>query len=199
VAWNRENLNPGRWGALDSRHDPQTQASTLEWSVLGMRDTTERLGRVRTAGRSQAFAVVGEAVWWATLVDATIVRYHPHEYESGLAGLSAAERERTEGTFGGLRFVRNRMGYHTDHSEFISPADTDVSLTEWTWKFLPEPQLDALGPRGETWERKRYRAYQEWLAEQTMGDTFQCASGFLVLAATLAGRAGAAGERSASG
>lgn len=189
VAWNGENLNPGRWSVPDQPSDPQTQASALEWAVLGMRDTTGRLGRVRPADRSQAFAVIGEAVWWVTIVDATMVRYHPREYEEALAGLSSADRARTEGTFGGLRFVRNWMGYHADHSEFICPVGDGSGgmgpITGWTWRPLPEPPLDSLGPRGQAWERERYRAYRRWLAERTMEETFQRASGFLALAADL--------------
>lgn len=198
VAWNGEHLSPGRWGVPDQPGDTQTQASALEWAIIGMRDTTERLGRVRPADCSQAFAVIGEAVWWVTIVDATMVRYHPHEYEAALAHLPLAERRRTEGTFGGLRFVRNRMGYHADHSEFIRPAgagapDSADPITGWTWRPLEEPALDALGPRGQTWEMKRYSAYQRWLAERTMEETFQCSSALLALAANLAGRAGDVG------
>jgi hypothetical protein len=42
-----------------------------------MRDTTARLAQVRAVGRARAFAVIGEAVWWVTIVDATLVRHHP--------------------------------------------------------------------------------------------------------------------------
>ena len=36
---------------------------------------------------------IANAVWWVTLVDATLVRYHPRNYESTLAGRSARRRE----------------------------------------------------------------------------------------------------------
>jgi hypothetical protein len=203
IAWNRDNLNSDRRGTgnwpPDQQRDPQTQASALEWAVIGMRDTTERLGRVRPTDCSQAFAVVGEAVWWVTIVDATMVRYHPQEYEAGLAGLPAAERERTEGTFGGLRFVRNRMGYYADHADFIRPeagpdGTGDAPITAWTWKPRPKPTLDSLPPRGRRWEMERYHAYQAWLAGQTMGDTFDRAAGFLTLAAGFAASGGSQGD-----
>lgn len=196
VAWNRDNLNPDRWGAgnwaPDEDRDPQTQASALEWAVIGMRDTAERLGKVRPMDCPQAFAVIGEAVWWVTIVDATMVRYHPQRYEAALARLPAAERERTEGTFGGLRFVRNRMGYHADHADFIQPVvapdgTRDAPITKWTWKSRPTPSLDSLPSRGRRWEMERYRAYQKWLAGRTMEETFDRTAGFLTLAAGPAG------------
>ena len=177
VAWNR---------------DPLPQASALEWAVLGMRDTTDRLGKVRPLDSSQAFAVIGEAVWWVTIVDATMIRYHPQTYEAALAGLSASDRQRTEGVFGGLRFVRNRMGYHADHADFIQPEPGpgrigEAPITAWRWKPRPKPTLDPLPPRNRGWELRRYRAYQRWLAGQTIGRTFCQAAGFLTLAVDLAG------------
>src|SRR5580658_7255928 len=119
VAWNRENWNRANWGqqkwgsenwAHEARGQQGTEASALSWAIIAMRDTTERLGRVRASDRAQAFAVIGEAVWWVTIVDATLVRYYPDVYDAALAALSARQRRVMETTFGGLRFVRNRMG-----------------------------------------------------------------------------------------
>src|SRR5579863_763209 len=73
VAWNRENWNGAnrdqqKWGSENwadgYRRAPGTEASALGWSLVAMRDATERLGRVRASDRAQAFAVIGEAVWW---------------------------------------------------------------------------------------------------------------------------------------
>ena len=199
VAWNRENVNPDRWGvanwAPERQREPQTQASALSWAVIGMRDTTERLGRVRATDRAQAFAVIGEAVWWVTIVDATVVRYHQQVYDAALEALPTAERRTVEGTFGGLRFVRNRMGYHADHADFIRPlcgADgvNDAPISVWTWRSLPKPALDSLPPRGREWELIRYQSYQDWLAGRAIGETFTAAADFLTLAASAAGTPG---------
>lgn len=202
VAWNidrlgRDQREPGS-RARGGRGDPLPQASALEWAVLGMRDTTDRLGKVRPLDSSQAFAVIGEAVWWVTIVDATMIRYHLQEYEAVLAGLPASDRLRTEGIFGGLRFVRNRMGYHADYADFIQPeAGTgravDAPITGWLWKPRPVPRLDSLPSRGRGWELRRYRAYQRWLAGETIGRTFCRAAGFLTLAVDLTGGEPAAG------
>jgi hypothetical protein len=142
-----------------------------------MHDTTRRLGRVRASDRAQAFAVIGEAVWWVTIVDATLVRHYPDDYDTALDELAAPERQATETTFAGLRFVRNRMGYHADHADFIQPCvdvagGGDAPITEWTWRSLPEPAVATLPPRGQEWELSRYQAYQELLADHTVGETF---------------------------
>ena len=111
VAWNRLNASgtPAEGGALD-------------WTITAMAETIDRLLRARGLDRPHAFAVISEAVWWVTMVDATLVRYHPDAYDAVLAAHEAAERLAIEGTFGGLRFVRNQMGYYLDHADFIQPG-----------------------------------------------------------------------------
>jgi len=203
VAWNRENWNQAsadqqKWGSenwADEVHGPQrTGTSALSWAIIAMRDTTERLGRVRASDQAQAFAVIGEAVWWVTIVDATLVRYYPDDYDAVLAGLPADRRRATETTLGGLRFVRNRMGYYADQADFIAPqADSGggaAPITEWTWRSLPAPAVATLPARGQEWELRRYRAYQDRLAGRTVGDTFGRTSEFLDLVAVTAKAAG---------
>lgn len=202
VAWNREHMTPdkltgARLGA-ETDSGPQTQKTALAWSIIAMRETTERLGRVMARDRPHAFAVIGEAVWWVTIVDATLVRYHPEAYDRALASLPSAHRRVIEGTFGGLRFVRNRMGYYEDPADFIQPQPgtggyRDAPITAWTWKALPKPAVETLPPRGRAWEMSRYRAYTERLAGHTVGETFQRAAGFLTLASRTADEAGTEG------
>lgn len=204
VAWNRETWNQvnkvqQKWGsenwADEARGPRSTGTSALRWALTAMRDTTERLGKVRARDRAQAFAVIGEAVWWVTIVDATLFRYYPDEYDAALTGLSATERQSTETTFAGLRFVRNRMGYHADHADFIQPsrgtAGGDAPITEWTWRHLPPPALATLPPRGQEWELSRYEAYQDLLAGHAVGETFGRTAGFHALVVRT-GRAAAA-------
>jgi hypothetical protein len=169
VAWNRQHVG-----------DPPAEAGALGWTIAAMRDTVDRLLRARTPEQSHGFAAISEAVWWVTLVDATLVRYHPDVYDVALASHRPPERQLIEGTFGGLRFVRNWMGYHLDHSEFIEPRDGP--LATWAWRPLPEPVLAALPARGQEWEMTRYRDYQARLAGQPTGETFGRAAAFLGLA-----------------
>ena len=176
IAWNRE-----REG------DPAAEASALDWTIAAMCDVIEWLGRVGPRDRSQAFVAIGEAVWWVTIVDATLIRYHLDAYERVLAAQAPAERLLIEGTLGGLRFVRNRMGYYVDYADFIEPrpgpsGSDDGRVTGWSWRSLPEPALASLPPRGQAWELERYRAYQAQLAGRTMGETFRRAPTFLRLA-----------------
>jgi hypothetical protein len=115
-----------------------------------MTDTTSRLPRVRIWDRPRALAAVGEAVWWVTIVDATMLRHHPDTYDAVLAGHTPAERRRIEGTLAGLRFVRNQLGRDADLASFIGPAAAAGSprgqrVTAWTWHPVPRPELGALG------------------------------------------------------
>ena len=177
AAWNREHTG-----------DLKAGASALAWSVTAMSDTTGRLPRVRAWDRPRAFAVIGEAVWWVTIVDATLVRHHPDVYDSVMARQPPAERRLIEGTLTGLRFLRNRIGDEADLGEFIEPGEAgqgagERRITGWTWKPVPEPALTSLPPRGQAWEMTRYRGYQAHLAGHTIGETFGRAAEFLKLAA----------------
>jgi hypothetical protein len=170
AAWNREHVS-----------DLTAGASALVWSITAMSDATGRLPRVRAWERPRAFAVIGEAVWWITIVDATLVRHHPDAYDNVMTGQTPAQRQLVEGTLTGLRFVRNQIGDEADLAEFIEPGEGRI--TGWTWKPVPEPALASLSPRGQAWEITRYQAYQAQLAGHTIGETFGRAAEFLKLAA----------------
>jgi hypothetical protein len=183
--WNREHTG-----------DLKAGASALQWALTAMSDTTERLPRMRAADRPRAFTVIGEAVWWVTIVDATLVRHHPHAYDAAMAGQTPVQRELVEETLAGLRFVRNQIGHGADLAEFIDPSAPGPGagtgrITAWVWKPMPEPELASLPQRGRTWEGTRYRAYQAHLAGHTIGESFGRAAAFLQLAA--AGAASIAG------
>jgi hypothetical protein len=177
AAWNREHTG-----------DPAAGASALAWSITAMSEATDRLSRVRAWNRPRAFAVISEAVWWVTIVDATLVRHHPDAYDAVMTGQAPAQHQLVEETLAGLRFVRNRIGDEADLGEFIEPGDAGPGagqrpVTSWTWKPLPEPVLGSLPPRAQAWEMTRYRAYQAQLAGHTTGEIFVRAAEFLKLAA----------------
>jgi hypothetical protein len=132
-----------------------------------------------------AALAVSEATWWVTLVDATLVRYFPGGYDAILDAQPAPERAEIEDTLAGLRYVRNQMGVHLDPDEFLRAGVTSGSeqAPAWTWSPLPEPVTMELSPRGQEWERSRYRAYQDWLAGRPITHTFALAAGFLRMAA----------------
>jgi hypothetical protein len=175
VAWNRHNAS-----------EPPAETGALGWSITAMWETTGRLLRATDWDRANGFAVISEAVWWVTIVDATLMRYRPGIYSGILAGQEPAQRRITEDTFGGLRFVRNRMGYDTDPADFIQPLDSRPGagrIAAWTWRPVPEPALASLRPRARDWEMTRYLSYQAQLAGQSIGETFSRATAFLNLAA----------------
>jgi hypothetical protein len=176
VAWNREHMG-----------DPAAEASALQWSITAMSEITQRLPQMRVWDRARALAVIGEAVWWITIVDATLVRYQPEAYDGVADGQAPIERRRTEGTLAGLRFVRNRIGRRVSLDMFVGPGAPDpgtgARISGWTWRPVPEPALTWLQPRAQAWEMTRYRAYQDQLADQTIGETFGRSAAFLALTA----------------
>lgn len=177
VAWNREHSN-----------DQAADECALGWSGAAMRDATQRLVLDQVPGRQRGYVLISEAVWWVTIVDATLVRYHPDTYDALLASQPAARQPLIEGTLSGLRFVRNQMGYYTDHAAFIHAPDGGDGnrgagpVSVWTWQPLPGPDLAPLPPLRRQWEMARYRGYQAHLAGRTMGEVFERAGSFLTLA-----------------
>jgi hypothetical protein len=135
VAWNRGHMG-----------DTAAGATALLWSITAMSDTAERLPRARSWDRPRAFAVIGESVWWVTIVDATLVRHHQNAYDGVIARLTPARRRVIDDILAGLRFVRNRIGDEADLAEFIEtsppgPGADRGRITGWTWKPMPEPVL----------------------------------------------------------
>jgi hypothetical protein len=191
IAWYREKVG-----------DPAAGASALQWSVSAMREAAGQLRVVRAGDRVRAAAVIGEMVWQVTLVDATLVRYHPDTYDRVLTRHTPAVRRRIEGSLGGLRFVRNRMGAEGGCGDFIRPQagrPADIPVAAWTWQPAPEPPLESLSPRGRTWETARYRAYQAHLANRTTGEVFGLVTAFLELAASATTAATADGDMARRG
>jgi hypothetical protein len=176
-AWNREHVG-----------DPLVESSALLWSITAMSEATARLPQAGMWDRGRAFAAIGEAVWWVTLVDATLVRHHPGTYDAVVAGQSPAQRQLIEGTLAGLRFVRNRLGGEVSLAAFIqaaapSPGAGGARIAGWMWKPVPLPVLVSHAPRARTWEMVRYQAYQAHLAGRTIGKVFRRAATFLTLTA----------------
>jgi hypothetical protein len=176
MAWNREHAGVAAAPAV-----------AIDWSGIAR---TEAAGRLATAGTwdlHRVAAAVGETVWWVTLVDATLVRYHPRDYESALAS-KAVRRRKTELTLEGLRYVRNQLGKSVEPDEFVCPAVGDDGAGGWAWRPLPEPGLGGLAQRARQWELSRYRAYQGRLAERDIARSFARCTEFLAQAAGLVGR-----------
>ena len=177
MAWNREHAGVAAAPAV-----------AIDWSVIAM---TEAAGRLPASAPDlpRLAAAVAETVWWVTLVDATLVRYHPRDYQSALAD-NEVRRRKTEVTLEGLRYVRNQLGKSVEPAEFVRSAVRDGAGDGadggWVWRALPEPGLEALAPRARQWELSRYRAYQARLAGHGITATFALCTAFLTRAASLA-------------
>jgi len=172
ATWNREHMG-----------DPAVEASALQWSVTAMSEATGRLAGVKVWDRPRALAAIGEAVWWITMVDATLVRHHPGIYDAAKAAQGPAQGL-VDQTLAGLRFVRNWMGRDGGLGEVVETGGLTAGnrrITHWTWRPAPEPVLAAFPPRGRAWEIARYRAYQAHLVGDTIGQTFGRAVTFLTL------------------
>jgi hypothetical protein len=185
VAWNREH-----------RRDPVIELSALGWSVAALADLAPRLAALTGLAaddRGRAVAVVSEAVWQVTIVDATLMRYHPEVYDAVLARQPPQERRLTEGTMGGLRFVRNQLARAAGRDALIGAAAAADGA--WTWQ--PVPELAAGVPRSRVgaWELSRYQAYEDVLAGRAVAETLGRAAAFVRLAAA---RVQAAADVSAS-
>jgi hypothetical protein len=176
VAWNRE--IPSHQAA---------EMSPLDWAVTAMQDAIGQLSSVQVRDSEGVLAVISEAVWRVTIVDATLVRYYPAAYDNALRCRASAERRPIEDTLAGLRFVRNQMGHDVDRVDFICselarPGADNGGITGWTWASVPEPTLTPLPRHGQVWEMTRYRAYETQLAGHPVGETFEQAVAFLRLA-----------------
>jgi hypothetical protein len=177
VGWNREHVG-----------DPAAEASALQWSFTAMSETAGRLPLAGAWDQARALAVISEAVWWVSIVDGTLVRYHLEAYDEVIAAQNPARRQMIEATLTGLRFVRNRIGRGADLAEFVAPGNPVPGagtgpVTGWAWKPVPEPALASLPARGQAWEMTRYRGYQAQLAGHDVRETFAQAVAFLERAA----------------
>ena len=184
AVWNREHLG-----------DPAVDASALTWSMAAMSEATARLPAVKAWDREQALATIGEAVWWVTMVDATLVRHHPGPYDTAMAARTPAERGLIAESLAGLRFVRNWIGREAPLGEVIDAGAGSRRITGWTWKSLGEPALAGLLTRAQAWELARYRAYRARLAGHAIGETFGQAVTFLTLTGATAASGTDAGQR----
>jgi anti-sigma B factor antagonist len=171
--WNREHMG-----------DPAVEAAALAWAVTAMSEATGRLSAVEVWDQPRALAAIAEAVWWITMVDATLVRHRQGAYDAAMAARAPAERRLIEQTLAGLRFVRNRIGRKASLEELIGPESPDAGngrITGRRWKGVPEPPAASFPPRGQAWEMVRYRAYHAQLEGHALGETFAHTVPFLTL------------------
>jgi len=153
-----------------------------------MDDATGKLSKIAADDCQRAVTAISEAVWWATIVDATLVRHHLQAYDKVLDSHPLTERQRIEATSGGLRFVRNQIGDHADLAEFIEPAEHPAGkacASALRWRPVPEPPFGRRPARAQEWERGRYHAYRAALEGCPIGECFARAAQFLTMTAAM--------------
>jgi hypothetical protein len=156
-------------------------ATALDWSLQAMLEATNRVNMVHASTVSQAFAAIGESVWWITMVDDNIRARYGKAYNRAAKGTVPHPGE----TMRGLRSVRNRIGHEVEVVDFIvaigSRSDRgDGRISAWAWQSVPSPRSRA--PR----EVASHRAYETALAGNNIVHTFGLASGFLQAALNVA-------------
>lgn len=163
------------WNA--ERNGPDTAPLVaIDWSVTALTESVSRFAWAGSWDLSRASVAASETVWWITLLDATLVRYHRQEYETTLDAEPPEERRKTEETLAGLRFVRNMLGLSVDPAAFIHrPRESG----DWIWTPQPEPRLENRPDTSRDWEMSRYRSYQVRLSGRDVIRSFDRCAAFL--------------------
>jgi hypothetical protein len=138
-----------------------------------MCDAADRVNRVSASDIRQAFAAIGETVWWVTIVNDTLRRNYQASYD--LARRS--QDPPVDATIDGLRSVRHRIGHEVDLVDFIEPVASrsapDGRITAWVWKAVRPPT------RKERRDLEGYRAYENAIAGRNIVEVFTRTIGFL--------------------
>jgi hypothetical protein len=146
----------------------------LGWSVQAMDDATDRVNKISEYDMPKAFAAIGEAVWWITIVNDTLSSKYRAAYDFALDG----QTPRVEDVIEGLRSVRHRIGHEVDLVDFIEAVGSrtdrgDGRITAWKWKSIRAPT------RSKARDVQGHRAYESAVAERNFAQIFMQATGFL--------------------
>jgi hypothetical protein len=164
-------------GRLKEASDPFAGYSPwvgLGWSVEAVHRAADRVNRIHPNDPVGAFAAIGEAVWWITLTNDTLLARHPSAYNLALDSQSP----RVDDVIVGLRSVRHRIGHEVDFVDFIelvaARADPgDGRITAWAWRSVRPPT------RRRERDLAHHRAYEAELAGHNVVEGFMRATGFL--------------------
>ena len=85
ITWNRQHASGQSIGD-----------TPLSWSVCALEDAVNRLCKAGIVSLPEALAEISEAVWWVTLVDATMVRFCLSRQPTGARGQLRGSTAETE-------------------------------------------------------------------------------------------------------
>ncbi len=142
-----------------------------------MSAATDRVNRVQAPSLAEAFAAIGEALWWITVVDENVRTRYGKAYSRATRATSPNPTE----TMRGVRSARNRMCHEVEVVDFIAPIGSrpdrgDGRISAWAWQSVPPPRSRAAR------DIAGRRAYEAALVGQNIVHTFGLATGFLQLA-----------------
>jgi hypothetical protein len=114
--------------------------TALDWSVAAMNAAADRVNRINAVGLAEAFAAIGEAVWWITVVDDNVRDRHGKAYRRA----TRATTPNPTDTMRGLRSARNRICHEVEVVDFIVPIGSrpdrgDGRVSAWAWQSVPRP------------------------------------------------------------
>jgi hypothetical protein len=166
---------------VTSPFNPYRPIIALGWSVEAMNAAADRVNRIPSVDAVGAFAAIGEALWWVTVVNDTLRSRHRVAYGTALN----SQTPPVDDVIDGLRSIRHRIGHEVDLVEIVEPvaqrADPgDGRITAWRWREVPPPT------RNDARDLKGYAAYQRAVAGVNIVQTFMQAIGFLKQAHRLA-------------
>jgi hypothetical protein len=158
----------------------------LDWSLQAMHDATDRVNKVPASDLARAFAAIGEAVWWITIVSDSLRNRNPAKYKRALE----LSRPNPADTLLGLRSVRNCIGHEVDLVDFIQPIASrsdpgDGRITAWTWRHVRPPSSEGVTDSLYKAAVKAHLAYETAVVDGGQGGnivyTFGLVAGFLGL------------------
>jgi hypothetical protein len=159
----------------------------LGWSMQAMHDATDRVNKVPAHDPARAFAAIGEAVWWITIVSDSLRNANPAKYSRAL-GLTTPN---PDDTLLGLRSVRNRIGHQVDLVDFIHPIASrpdrgDGRITAWVWRHVEPPSRENMTTGQYKAAVRAHQAYEKAVVAGGQGGnivyTLGLVIGFLDLA-----------------
>ena len=153
--------------------------TALDWSIKAMNEATDRINKIPASDLPRAFAAIGEAVWWITVVNDTL----RHNYRAAYDQAVVLTFPEPTDTIHGLRSVRHRIGHEVDLVDFLQPAasrewSADGRVTAWAWRKVPPPEQGERTSRQHQWDLELHRAYEEALVGQNIWQPFMLATGF---------------------
>jgi hypothetical protein len=147
----------------------KTDWRAVDYTIRAMQRASLRIGQA--AFGDDAYAAIGETVWWITILDKAVEDLP--NYRSVIA-----QGGPIENTVRGLRSVRNRIGHELAINDYVDlehmhKRDDGSVLAYGTWRTVPPP-TDT-----RKWALKNHEAYVKALVGNPVWDSCNMAAYYL--------------------